>query len=427
MTKDEYINQAVKSIKNKRDKRLAAEEISDHIDDRIGFYTDCGYDYETSLQKAIGQMGDPEDVGEKLGKVHTNSEIVILVDVAVGIIIQIFIPLFMSLMLWPTATTDFFPYFEIVPVIFIICSIITNKFHRHKVLNIINFVFCTEFLIYYFFVLILSVQNNLYSLNFSPESVFDDMFFLKSTAVTTLYCIITGNAHTLAAAAKLHNATVDSIPVIILTAIYFGLLFYIVLKNCFNLFKVNSPDANKKDYETNRYIFKQLLCFACFIAVTFVSYSIVTNFSDISSDGYYKYNGFYVVESDEPIDFDKIDYSQAKEFSFKTELFKEPYDIVEEKLNDSDTFAFGTETEKADLPMAGAQYEMIVAYIDFDITKKYVAVVPSFFDSYSENYEKDTSETQWYDTQDKDQITCCIKDCDYPQMKYVINLRRGTW
>ncbi len=74
MRKDEYINEVISKIENKKARREVEKELSAHIDDRISYYTDAGWDEETANEKAMEHMGKAEEVAEEMGKLHISSK-----------------------------------------------------------------------------------------------------------------------------------------------------------------------------------------------------------------------------------------------------------------------------------------------------------------------------------------------------------------
>ena len=70
MRKEEYINEVISKIENKKARREVEKELSAHIDDRISYYTDAGWDEETANEKTMEHMGEPKKVSEEMGKLH---------------------------------------------------------------------------------------------------------------------------------------------------------------------------------------------------------------------------------------------------------------------------------------------------------------------------------------------------------------------
>lgn len=70
MRKEEYIQEVISRIENKKARREVEQELSAHIDDRISYYTDAGWDEQTANEKAMSNMGKTEDVADKMRKLH---------------------------------------------------------------------------------------------------------------------------------------------------------------------------------------------------------------------------------------------------------------------------------------------------------------------------------------------------------------------
>ena len=73
MTREEYIEAAVADIKDKQAKAEIAAEIGAHLDDRIKYYTDAGYDYDYALFQAIGKMGDSQEVSRSMSRLYRSN------------------------------------------------------------------------------------------------------------------------------------------------------------------------------------------------------------------------------------------------------------------------------------------------------------------------------------------------------------------
>ncbi len=70
MRKEEYIQKVVSRIGDYVAKKDFERELSAHIEDRISYYLDAGWDEDTATEKALEHMGEPEEVAEKMGKLH---------------------------------------------------------------------------------------------------------------------------------------------------------------------------------------------------------------------------------------------------------------------------------------------------------------------------------------------------------------------
>lgn len=78
MDKKEYLSNVISLVKNNYAKREIEKELSSHIDDRIDYYTDAGYDREYATAHAIEMMGSPTDVAKSMEKLYNNTLWVIL-------------------------------------------------------------------------------------------------------------------------------------------------------------------------------------------------------------------------------------------------------------------------------------------------------------------------------------------------------------
>lgn len=72
----DYINRVVVPISDEAVKLETAREIRAHLDERIEFYKEIGYDDETAEEKAVEDMGDPEPVGASLSRLHPKGRVV---------------------------------------------------------------------------------------------------------------------------------------------------------------------------------------------------------------------------------------------------------------------------------------------------------------------------------------------------------------
>ncbi len=67
-----YIEKVSSLITNKRDKKQIVAELQSHIDDKIDYYLELGYDREEAEKRATEEMGSPEDTAVSLNSLHNN-------------------------------------------------------------------------------------------------------------------------------------------------------------------------------------------------------------------------------------------------------------------------------------------------------------------------------------------------------------------
>lgn len=75
---DDYVNQVISHIKSKSVRMDVKRELEAHINDRIDYYTDAGYDMDFAAENAIKRMGEPEKVAQSLKKIHNNTLYILL-------------------------------------------------------------------------------------------------------------------------------------------------------------------------------------------------------------------------------------------------------------------------------------------------------------------------------------------------------------
>lgn len=78
---DGYISEVQKHIRWKRAKEISTKELEYHIQDLCSKYCKEGFPYEQALEKAIGEMGKPEKIGNELNAVHRPKKNIALMEI----------------------------------------------------------------------------------------------------------------------------------------------------------------------------------------------------------------------------------------------------------------------------------------------------------------------------------------------------------
>jgi hypothetical protein len=101
--REEYITKVLSGVKNKSAQEEIRKELECHIDDRIEYYTDSGYDLNKAESMALSKMGDAEIVGEEMDKIHKpiNKK---PIKIAVIIVVSLLILRAISLPVWSSYT-----------------------------------------------------------------------------------------------------------------------------------------------------------------------------------------------------------------------------------------------------------------------------------------------------------------------------------
>lgn len=68
--RDKYISEIIGSIKDRSATQQIRLELETHIDDRIEYYTDAGYDYDYAEKMALSKMGESDRLGLQLNSLH---------------------------------------------------------------------------------------------------------------------------------------------------------------------------------------------------------------------------------------------------------------------------------------------------------------------------------------------------------------------
>lgn len=68
--KNSYLEKVEELIKNKSAKKQILSELEAHIEDKTDYYADIGYGREEAEQKALEEMGDPEQAAVSLNALH---------------------------------------------------------------------------------------------------------------------------------------------------------------------------------------------------------------------------------------------------------------------------------------------------------------------------------------------------------------------
>ncbi len=72
MNKSEYLKQVTSKVFDLKTKKMVTSELEVHIDERVDFFKEIGYDEQASDEKATDAMGEAEDVAVQLGELHND-------------------------------------------------------------------------------------------------------------------------------------------------------------------------------------------------------------------------------------------------------------------------------------------------------------------------------------------------------------------
>ncbi|MBQ7596523.1 MAG: hypothetical protein IJU45_07660, partial [Clostridia bacterium] len=336
MTKEEYISLAVGKIRDKKERRLAYEELSDHIDERVNFYCDCGYDAKTAFKKAVSQMGPPETAAKQLGMVHSTllETIGSVFTSLVGLAAFLFIGL-MSFLIAFFKDSDFrfyfleFYIFEIIAMAITIGFALYSNYKKNKILSVMSAIFISLMLFfgvfYLFFAgsdlvsgIIMLLKNG--DAQESFKSAYQEFLNIRSPLIIILYTTVTGNAECVPAMIKLSSVYFQSLAVSIASVMFYAALAVCIYRSNKTIHRFCSDNASKSDCEKRRRLMRQLVCFALCIITVVGTGAVVCLTSGYKSDKSNYCTGFYIVESDSETDFESIDYENARKIGISQNI-----------------------------------------------------------------------------------------------------------
>lgn len=392
----DYINIVLSKI-NKRQRELIAAELKGHLDDRINYYVNAGYDTATAIEKANEHMGEtPELVGEQLEAMHTS--------------------------VYKNLCKNIVGLFNLCALAVMAFVFLADRGFESFV-TFGRFYFCSFLLVLIYSELLFSIKWK--SLFFSISSLFMLVFYSIFTngynlSVFALYEIITGKSKAFIDMLSVFVCKIDSMPVYIggeLFAIFSVLLSIMLLLHIikFRLLK------NGKNYYKREKIIKiaVYVLIAFVISVTSITF-VITRQNTASTMQYV--DGFYFVESNEKVDPKTIENFDKNRIEFVTELF-EPEPVLETYhesydeeiglakkpefklyLNNSVIASadYRTDFMYYDDLNSDCSYKTYSISADFYTDKKYIMIVPfeTILGENGREYKPDFKNPEWIDVSD---------------------------
>ncbi len=284
MTREEYIESVVANINDKQTREEIAAEIAAHIDDRIRFYTDAGYDYDYALSQALEKMGNSEAVSQSMSRLYKNNfgdkfaAYWILLSNVVCILL-------VTLALWESY--DFrdylrMEYFGIFGVLYAIAIAV-----KHSDKRIIK---CG--LIYYIFVIAIKA---LMIIHMGIKSA------LTSPILIFISSLMTGDIQAVKTVISVTSQLIPSNLLFIISVIIYTLIGGVVVYFLLFLSKAKVTNRTLRQNHIKKYTFKVcigLLLFICTIVMLFCIFGIKG-----IKDSYKAQDRIVIVESDTIVDF----------------------------------------------------------------------------------------------------------------------------
>ena len=434
MTKEKYISLAVSNIKNKKDKKIVADEIENHIDERISYYTDCGYDLKSAEKMAVDSMGSAEIVSAQFGEIYRNVtdkflNVLLIINCIVAIHFQALIFYLLRIDInGDTLRFSFADYamLEFIGLLFSLgLALFACKFKNHKSLAVTSVIFFGLNVspgLYY-------LLNSAYSAIISRDltEAYNLLLTVRSPAVIGLYAVITGNADCLSVMTYHRTVYFESLPVTMITIIIYCALAVLIIKSYIIIFRADSAKASKKDLSSKKRVIKLLTLFSFCFCLVLSSCLSVCLFSQFKTDESNYCDGCYIVESDSKEAFEDIDLEDAAKFEIEHNIPREEiYNRTFIEAQSYDSINVNTQIMRQKLKLKGADYEYTLITADYKPVKRYIAIITEKYvpNSMKNRAITDYSNSEWFDTESGNSFSANYTSNEYPELKFQINVLR---
>ena len=364
MTLQDYINRVVMPISDEAAKNETALEIRAHLEERIEFYKEIGYDDETAEKKAIEDMGDPEPVGASLSRLHPKGRIITAVLAVLPMVLYIvswlspvpLVPLLLFMRLGQQSLG--LGVWEIVPLLYLLWLSRFGKKRGSRFLCALP-------------VLAAFAHGGLYVLlQWSGESE-----LLCSPSLLSAICLLTGDLDCLRrypyVAGIVAPAWLE-----VLTLLFYLFVFSLLLSGWISVSRMHKPYGlrDKKASKRLAVVRKGLMIgIAVVFAVCipfFVSGDAETN---AVTGERVDFDTVVIIQSEKPVALDSIDLAQAEVLTVDWELFAAEAEWWVD--NEAATFQAETTRETLHHPCGRTlQYSQWVLRAECAITEPYVYV-----------------------------------------------------
>lgn len=409
-TKEAYIKAAVGQIGKDIDKRRAAMELSAHIDDRIEYYKEIGFDEAQAAQKAVEQMGDPDAVAAAFSEIYPQDYAANTVFAVLGIIFLLFIIACYKFYVLGDGIIGF-GVSELLRLFCIIELSILGKKRKNRFLCGLSIV--------------------VFLLTYPLQIMIMDS--ICSPLVLALFCILTGDFSCLSTYGRVGNITAAPW-ITAATCVFYLFILSLLIAASRSVRKLHQPTYslyNKKMYRRTDRIQKGLLTVSGII----VCISLVAGFfgyffgkhptDPVTNDETYSFNTVVIMQSDTPCSLEEVDPADVLVLSPDLDFslyFAMWYDRG--YLSDIDTrIAFEHSGEFVRVACSNKlEYEINKEVVTADITKKYVYI--DFLNDSSESPFKQSgritvTESDW---QEADSVApICAAADSYNVVEVVIN------
>lgn len=383
----DYLSVVLSKIKSSRQRNLIEQELQGHIDDRIAYYIDAGYDKEFAVAKANEHMGETAElVGDQLNSLHKSKFSTIIV------VLFVFINLGVFHLLW---------------------QLFFFRSSDEWVINEeIGFAISSFYMLIVFLELFIAqkIRRSFLAFSCSAMCMFHGLFTLGYVpAVFCFYEIIVGKGGSLGELLSTYPFVCGSIVAYTLSVIF-------IVGSCmlswFSAIQIKK--FNNLEYGRNFYKYDKIIKITSLVLITLVlcvsAFSLKAMYA--GRDDYLKIDsceGFYLIESDEIVNPEDIEDYDDKKIKYDYQLFAKDY-IEDECVSyraqygckefddnwDKEAYEknypikncdFQRQYLKYDDMNQAVKYRTDKMFADFYTDKKYVMIVPFGDDAYFDKGE----------------------------------------
>lgn len=361
----DYINHVVLPISDEAAKNETALEIRAHLEERIEFYKEIGYDDVTAEKKAIEDMGDPEPVGASLSRLHPKGRVITAV-LAV-------LPLVLYIVSWlspvPVARLYsfirlgsqglWFGVWEIVPLLYLLWLSRFGKKRGNRFLCALP-------------VLAAFAYGGWYAFwQWTGEPV-----LLCSPALLSAICLLTGDLDCLRrypyVAGVVAPAWLDA-----LSLLFYLFVFFLLLSGWISVCRMRKPTYRLRDKKASKRL--AAISRGLMIGITVVFAVSIPFFAsgaaetNAATSEMTDFDTVIIIQSEEPVALDSIDCAQTEVLTVDYELFAAEAEWWVN--NEAATFQVETTRETLLSPCGRTlQYSQWVLRAECAITEPYVYV-----------------------------------------------------
>ena len=287
MTREEYVDAAVYYVNNKVKNVELRQELLCHIDDGTAYHTAHGMPYEQALEKTLGEMGSPYVLAKKLMDVYPESVLDTILNILPSIAQILIFPLVIFLLVTSTELGAGCCVCEIL------CIGVGSA------------------------LMYLTARRGMFlSCLLSAGLSFFWVVRTRSTSLFVFCSLLRGMLPDLPLIASIKGVRITDKAYIALDLI-FGLLYVLsAVVTLVTLHELGEPwRKRKKTANRNRYARIAVLAMGV-IAVVIDASALPAVMNPVSAAQAHTYEGYYIMEFDEPVPVSQIDLSAALDSHF---------------------------------------------------------------------------------------------------------------